>query len=165
VKFIVHDRPALRAESNYIARVDLAPFGFDGLVEQVWLRQLSDLEFSMGCIPFRAYGLALEDVVGLSPDGISITELIRPSGRRAIRALLVPDLAPGDKDGISERLDAVAGDLELLREWSGDRHIAIDVPPGSNIQPLLDLLISEQDAGHLRWEWADVTSFAREAPR
>ncbi|MEV0788115.1 hypothetical protein [Kribbella sp. NPDC050459] len=65
MRFIVHDDPVLRADSNYIAQIALAPFGFDDEVEQVWLRRTADASATLCCIPFRAYGVALGDSVRL----------------------------------------------------------------------------------------------------
>jgi hypothetical protein len=160
IQFIVHDQPARRPESNYVAQIDLTPFSFADTMEQVWLRQLSAHEFAMCCIPFRAYGLALGDVVGLSSDGTRVTELIRSSGNRVVRALLVAGLDPAVQTALSASLDSISTSLGLLREWSGDRHIAIDVPPETNIQTLTDVLASGQNEGQLFWEWANVIQFS-----
>jgi hypothetical protein len=155
VKFIVHEEPALRADSNYIARIDLRPFGFDDEVEQVWLQRTADGMAVLCCIPFRAYGIALGDSVSIAPDSY-VTEVTARSGRRVLRALIVePD--PADAAAELERHIVRA---ELRFEWSGGRHVAIDVPQGVQPSELLDYLDEREAAGNLHWEWADVEPFS-----
>ncbi|MCX5192295.1 DUF4265 domain-containing protein [Streptomyces sp. NBC_00249] len=98
-KFIVHDDPVGRAQRNYIAQADLAPFGLDGQVEQLWLKPLNDGTFSIACIPFQTYGLALGDRVRLSAND-QVSEVVGPSSHRVLRMLLMP--APDPKQ-LTER--------------------------------------------------------------
>ena len=58
MRVVVHDDPVGRSETNWIARIALEPFGFEGLWEQVWLRRTRDDLAEMCCIPLRAYGVA-----------------------------------------------------------------------------------------------------------
>ena len=158
MNFIVHDAPALRGESNYLARIDLAPFEFEGQIEQVWLQRTGDDgEAMLCCIPFRAYGLALRDTVRISAEDYVI-ELVKPSGNRALRALFVEAAAEQIKT-IKAEIDARISQSGLLFEWSGDRHVAIDVPAGADAESLIDYFESEEAANRLQWEWSDVESF------
>jgi hypothetical protein len=136
------------------------PFGFADLCEQVWLCRQSDQIFEICCIPFRAYGLALRDVVRVSPDGTLVIEKIKPSGSRVVRALLMANLGVNHIRDASEVFESIADRLGLLYEWSGDRHIAVDVPPEREAGELLETFTSEQNNGRLRWEWADVVPFS-----
>jgi hypothetical protein len=154
VKFIVHEEPALRADSNYIARIDLRPFGFDDEVEQVWLRRTADGVAVLCCIPFRAYGVALGDTVRISPDDY-VTEVTARSGRRVLRALIVE---PDPADAAAE-LEARIARTALRFESSGGRHVAIDVPEGVEPSDLLDFMDEREAEGNLLWEWADVEPF------
>jgi hypothetical protein len=162
MKFIVHENPVLRAESNYIARIDLAPFGFPDLLEQVWLRQESDRSYYLCCIPFRAYGLALRDKVRLTRDGAQVSELVERSGHRALRVLLMPDQSRMHRS--ADRIEAQARALGLLYEWSGDRHIAIDVPAGAEVGRLIDVVVEEEREAGALWEWADAEPFRVPGP-
>jgi hypothetical protein len=157
VNFIVHDDPVLRGESDYIARISLAPFGFEDQIEQVWLRRLGDGNAVLCCIPFRAYGLALRDTVGLSAD-TTVVELVRPSGNRALRALIA-EVSAEQRRMIRAEVDAQISRAGLLCEWSGDRHVAIDVPPDSDAESIMDYFDTEEDADRLHWEWSDVAPF------
>ncbi|MGS2590056.1 DUF4265 domain-containing protein [Streptomyces hebeiensis] len=156
MKFIVHDNPVHRGKSNYIARVDLTPFGLDGEVEQLWLQQLEDGSFEVCCIPFRVYGMSLGDIVSLSPDGVMVARLVRKSGRRALRVLLMPT---ADSSNVASGIEAEVSRLDLLSEWSGDRHVAIDVPIGSDVATLISLLEREEAESRVFWEWGDAVSF------
>jgi hypothetical protein len=122
-------------------------------MEQLWLRQCGDGLYALCCIPFRTYGLALDDVVSLSPDGSRVDRLVRASGRRVLRALL------SEESRVADRLDSEIARLGLLREWSGDRHIAIDVPPGAGLAGVAQVLEAEVAASRAYGEWADVDAF------
>lgn len=159
MKFIVHDQPVLRGENNYIARIWLHPFGLDGEIEQVWLRRLPGGDFTMCCIPFRAYGLALRDTVRISSDGSTVVEVVERSGNRVLRALFEAEPAPDQIRAAAAGMKEQIRRLGLLFEWSGDRHVAIDVPVDVDSMPLLEYLTAKESAGRLYWEWNDVVPF------
>ncbi|WP_326718093.1 MULTISPECIES: hypothetical protein [unclassified Streptomyces] len=50
----------------------------------------------------------------------------------------------------------------LLSEWHGERFVAIDVPPGTDMSPLFALLQREVDEAGAFWEWADAMPFSTE---
>lgn len=159
INVIVHDEPALRSESNHIARIDLAPFDFAGQAEQVWLRRTSDDgEAVLCCIPFRAYGLALGDRVRMSAES-AVVELVEPSGSRALR-VLIAEVGVDEIRLIKAEIDARISRADLLFEWSGDRHVAIDVPPGADAESIMDYFDLEEAADRLHWEWSDVVRFS-----
>ncbi|WP_327103843.1 DUF4265 domain-containing protein [Nonomuraea glycinis] len=158
-KFIVHDAPAKAAKQNYIARVDLAPFGFSSLFEQMWLGDLGGGVYEVRCIPFRVYGLALEDLVSISSDGSLVDSLVYPSGRRVLRVLLIPELKSDRLAEIVNSLNAAARAGGLLFEWSGDRHVAIDIPVGINVDYLIRLVHGYVEQGIAFWEWGDAEPF------
>lgn len=157
MKFIVHESPVRRGDSNYIARADLAPFGLEGEMEQLWLQRLEGDLLELCCIPFRTYGLALGDVVSLSPDGTTVARLVRRSGRRVLRVLLMPT---SNASGMASQIDIEVSRCSLMSEWSGDRHIAIDVPTDADVTALIGIIEREEAASRAYWEWADVTPFA-----
>jgi hypothetical protein len=68
--YVVHEDPAKRRASNYIAHLDLAPFDLGGQFEQVWPHELGNDMYALACIPFMPYGLALGDEAScsLSPE-------------------------------------------------------------------------------------------------
>ncbi|MEU1482822.1 DUF4265 domain-containing protein [Streptomyces sp. NPDC005752] len=158
-KFIVHDDPVGRAASNHIAHADLAPFGLDGEVEQLWLRPLGDGTFSISCIPFRTYGLALGDRVLLSVDD-EISEVVETSRHRVLRMLLMPGPEPTRLVEASARIRREIDAAGLLSEWSGDRHVAVDVPPRAAPTELFKVMEREAAEAGAFWEWADAMPFS-----
>ncbi|MGV9984368.1 DUF4265 domain-containing protein [Streptomyces olivaceus] len=158
-EFIVHDDPVGRAQSNYIAHANLAPFGLDGQMEQLWLTPLNDGTFSLACIPFRTYGLALGDQVLLSADD-QVSEVVGLSWHRVLRILLMPSQDP---ERLAEATSRIKHEIEaagLLSEWSGDRHVAVDVPPQVNPSQLFDVVEREVAEAGAFWEWADAMPFS-----
>ena len=155
---IVHVDPVERKDSNYIAQIDLAPFGLDGQFEQVWLHDLADGSYALACIPFMAYGLALGDVVRLAPDG-RVAELVRRCGHRVLRVLLIEDEDATRWAGTVDAARFCIASAGLLSEWHGPRFIAVDVPPGARAGVVFDTMgrIVQDGLGH--WEWADALPF------
>ncbi|MFF7157948.1 DUF4265 domain-containing protein [Streptomyces sp. NPDC008139] len=159
MKYIVHEDPVGRAESNYIAQADLAPFGLDGQIEQLWFRPKEDGTYAVTCIPFMTYGLALGDRVRLSPAN-RVVEVAQTSGHRVLRTLLEPS---ADAERLGRSIGHIKNSIKesgLLSEWHGERFVAIDVPPGTDMSPLFALLQREVDEGGAFWEWADATPFS-----
>lgn len=152
-RYIVHDRPVWRGDQNYIATADLAPFGFEGDFEQLWLRSSGD-GLVVACIPFRVYGLALGDTVELGADDCLKLVSAR-SGRRVLRVLFAEsalEAAARLRDFIAEK---------LLSEWSGERHVAIDFPGGRLhiADEIGKVILQELDGGLAFWEWGDSRPF------
>ncbi|MEU3558547.1 DUF4265 domain-containing protein [Kitasatospora sp. NPDC006786] len=159
IEFIVHDDPVGRAQSNYIAHADLAPFGLDGQKEQLWLKPLNDGTFSIACIPFRTYGLALGDRVVLSDDD-EVAEVATLSWHRVLRLLFIPGLAPAQLAQAVDRIKSEISTAGLLSEWSGDRHVAVDIPPNTDASRLFEFMEHEVTEGRAFWEWADAMPFS-----
>ncbi|MFJ2748151.1 DUF4265 domain-containing protein [Streptomyces sp. NPDC087297] len=162
MKFIAHDHPVGRSASNYMAQVDLASFGLDGQVEQLWLEALADGTFKVACIPFFTYGLALGDTVLLT-DGNYVSELVRTSGHRVLRMMFVPELPVGDLEQAADRIRAEISLAGLLSEWNGARFVAVDVPPNIEPSSLFAVMESSVNAGDAFWEWASGSGPASNA--
>ncbi|MDV9174730.1 DUF4265 domain-containing protein [Streptomyces sp. W16] len=158
MQYVVHEDPVGRAEQNYIAQADLAPFGLDGQIEQLWLRPEADGTYTVACIPFMTHGLALGDRVRLSP-AARVVAVARRSGHRVLRTLLSPS---ADAERLGRSIDLIKTSIResgLLSEWHGERFVAVDVPPGTDMNPLFALLQREVDEAGAFWEWADTTPF------
>ena len=160
--YILHDEPALAAERQHSALADLAPFGLDDEYEQLWLGDLGDGTFELRCIPFRVYGLSLRDRVTVA-DGL-VTGLAEPAGHRTLRALIVPDPPGASLEEVRDGFIRFAREEDLLIEWSGDRHVAIDFPPGRKPASLSELLLENQRAGNIAWEWSAGQPFVAGRP-
>jgi hypothetical protein len=158
MSYVMHEAPAWRPAQGYIAMIDLAPFGFPQMNEQMWLKQLDEVRLEVCCIPFRAYGIALGDQVELDIERY-VARIVHGSGRRVLR-IFFKNPRPS-KNGIDARQDLIRqiNSASLLSEWSGDRHVAVDVPEGASMQGVYDSVAPEIDAGSAVWEWADSEPF------
>ncbi|MFD5618506.1 DUF4265 domain-containing protein [Streptomyces yangpuensis] len=155
---IVHEEPVGQGRTH-LAHADLAPFGLDGHVELLWLKPNGDETYSVSCIPFRTYGLALGDQVRLSIND-EVRELVGRSSHRVLRMSLMPDPIP---ERLTERTDSIRAEIRsagLLSEWSSDHHLAVDIPPGINAWPLLKVMHREVIMRHALTEWADMLPFS-----
>lgn len=160
MQFIVHEDPVGRTATNYIARADLAPFGLDGQVEQIWLKAGNDGSYEVACIPFSTYGLALGDTVLLGEDDY-VREVVKTSWHRTLRLLFVPGLPPAQLRQAAEVIRAEVSAAGLLSEWNGDRFVAVDVPPNTEPARLFAVMEGAVDADHAFWEWAHTMPFTR----
>lgn len=153
---IVHEAPAAPGEQNLIVQVELAPYGFPDLAEQLWLAELPEGGHAVACLPFRVYGLALGDRVAVSAGGGRIDRLVRPSGHDVFRLFLLPEhRLHAERARVVAELDRTG----LLAEWSGEWHLAVDVPPGADLDGLLELIAPQVGAGRMYQEWAGVQPF------
>lgn len=158
MQIIVHDDPVGRARINLIGQADLAPFGLDEQVEQLWFLPEVTGTHELACIPFRTHGLALGDRVRLSPES-QVLEIAEPSGHRVLRALLRPGHDAGRLSRSIGRIKDTVEDSGLLSEWNGARFVAIDVPPRTDVSELVEVLRREAHEAGALWEWADAMRF------
>lgn len=145
ISYVMHEAPAWRPDEGYIAMIDLAPFGFPDLNEQIWLKQVGEARYEVRCVPFRAYGIALGDEVELH-DGRFVSRVVQDSGRRVLRIFFTNPRPLENGDDAREALTRELDSAGLLSEWSGDRHIAIDVPAGAIMQGVYDSVAGEIEA-------------------
>ncbi|MFB7470430.1 DUF4265 domain-containing protein [Kitasatospora sp. NPDC056184] len=160
MRFIVHEGPVGRSASNYIARVDLAPFGMEGQIEQLWLKPANDDgSYDVACIPFFTYGLALGDTVLLADDDC-VSEVLRTGGHRNLRLLFIPDLPTADLQQAADRVKAEILASGLLSEWSGERFVAVDIPKGIEAAGLIAVMEDLENKGQAFWEWSASQPFS-----
>ncbi|TDD41315.1 DUF4265 domain-containing protein [Kribbella antibiotica] len=155
---LVHAEPVRRSAADWIARIALEPFGFDGQWEQVWLRRREGDLAELCCIPLLAYGVALGDVVRLSGDGSTVLGVVERSGRHVFRALLTVERTEEVAE-IRAEIEAMCARAGLLLEWTDGRFVGIDIPPDADVSGLAGLV----EARRLEWEWSSTLPF--EAPR
>ncbi|MCX0245655.1 DUF4265 domain-containing protein [Streptomyces drozdowiczii] len=160
VQFITHDTPAVRPDRAQIAQVDLAPFGLPNLMEQVWLKSIGGEEYEMCCLPFRVYGLALGDVVRLDLTSRIVSRIKRRSGNRVFRLFFPVSIADREFRSVKRTIVSRIENSGLLAEWSGPRHVAIDVPVSGSIDSVWEVV--RENEGVILWEWADVEEFRAE---
>ncbi|WP_137988923.1 DUF4265 domain-containing protein [Streptomyces vilmorinianum] len=156
--YIVHDDPAIITDRQRIAMADLAPFGFPDQWEQIWLGHRDDGLFVMQCIPFRIYGISLFDIVRLDDDDM-LVEVVSRSGHRTMRALFVPGLDPAYLSSLTEGINSLAQQEGFVLEWSGDRHVAINIPADRDAGAMEAFMKERRAAESLFWEWSDIKPF------
>ncbi|MFE4264630.1 DUF4265 domain-containing protein [Streptomyces sp. NPDC056883] len=157
-QYIVHDDPAIMSDRQRIAMADLAPFGFPDQWEQIWLGHREDGLFVMQCIPFRIYGISLFDIVRLDADDM-LVEVAARGGHRTLRALIVPGLTDAEVSGITGRVNSIAETEGFVLEWSGDRHVAVNIPDDRDPALMLAFMAEQRAAQKLFWEWSDAKPF------
>lgn len=103
-----HQDPVWRERSNFIFGANLAE---ENRWEQLWGRQVGNLQFEICCVPFFVYGMALGDVVETDDDYMSIG-VVKASNRAVFRVWFGGSSYP--KDEIETRVR----ELDGLVEWS-----------------------------------------------
>ncbi|MER6464873.1 DUF4265 domain-containing protein [Streptomyces sp. NPDC001228] len=152
ITYVSHEDPVWRGGNHHMAMVDLAPFELPEMLEQLWLREVGEGRgYEICCIPFYAYGVALGDVIENGESG-SVGRVIEKSGRRVLRILFSePHPVVDSRPALRRALDSTG----LLNEWNGERHVAIDVPDESVMQPIYDSVRNEIESATAFWEWSD----------
>jgi hypothetical protein len=125
----------------------------DGDVETVWATPVGGSHFRLENSPFFAYGVSWLDVVEAEPDEsgfLAMTGVVEKTGHRTVRVILEEELQVTIEDvPIWPRLQ----ELGCTYEGFNRRYIAVDLPPGTDLQQVVDMLV---ESG-LTWEHADPT--------
>ena len=141
--FHTHEHPVWRERSNFIVAVALPEHRH---FEQLWVRQISEDQFQLCCIPLFAADLSLGDIVRTEHrDGrdFMVAEVIQPSGRWTFRVWLGKS---------NEHISAVAEEMTALGVLSepGSAHLlALDVPDEARAETLAAHLQAGETSG--RW--------------
>lgn len=140
-RVFTHTDPVWRNLSNVIVLASLV----DGQ-EQLWAKQISDTKFSVCCIPFFVYNLALGDIVE-TDDNYCYTKLIEHSGRFVFRAWIRSD----HKSFLPTFIKRL-GDFGALVEVSSDRLVAIDTENEQMAKDVSGWLSQLELGGHIQYE-------------
>lgn len=120
----------------------------DGDVETLWAARMGPNTYRLDNVPFFQYGVSWSDVIEAIAEGEGFplfTRVLEKSGHRTMRALLEE---PRDEE---DPFFAHLLELGCTLERATPRFIAIDVPPGVDIQAVArHLAVSGVD-----WEPAD----------
>ena len=79
----IHLNPLSRDRADFLIHAKCGKAGEDTFWEQLWVKQLTDNQFEICCIPFFARDIAIGDVVETHSDGQFqhlIKRVIQPSG-------------------------------------------------------------------------------------
>lgn len=104
--------------------------------ENLWARRTGDGLHQLVSVPFFAYGLAYGDVVRISDVASSrvVHDVVRRSGHTTLRVVFRHDDEP------RARRIALLSDLGVSFEsWDGT-FFALDVPPGRDVDAVIDRL-------------------------
>ncbi|MEV6332932.1 DUF4265 domain-containing protein [Streptomyces sp. NPDC051909] len=123
--------------------------GLDDCREQLWTRQLTEDTFEVACLPFFTYGICYRDVVTIDSNHL-VKRAVRKYGHRTLR--VAPVVEHADRDQAHELLYGKAVDTGLPHEWLQGTYLAVDLPPGSDVAPFVEVLEPLAQAGALHWE-------------
>jgi len=143
----VHENPVWRDKSDFIIRVYLEEKEGRSEWEQLWVKRVGDKTFSLCCITFFAYNLALGDEVATDANYV-VQSVVRASGQFTFRVWFGDSTKPTIKDEVLRKLEAVSA----LFEWSSVNLLAISAKDGDQAQEIADYLYSQQNAGDLMYE-------------
>lgn len=133
----VHEAPAWGAKADFLFLVDLAPWGLNGRLEQLWGRRIDDRLVELCCIPFFPYGIKLGDTVELQVlgDGGHYYDKVVTSSNRLNVRLVVEDLEKADR--LTGILMAILEDARCHFEVFKPGYLAADVPSEASERFLL----------------------------
>lgn len=120
-----HENPVGNTEANFLIFADLSQWGIDGW-EQLWAKRTGEDTFTLCCIPYFTYGIALGDTVRAATAkgrDYVISDVCTKGGRRVVRLWL----KNATEDG-KDRVDALVREHSLFHEMSSVNLMAIDIP-------------------------------------
>ena len=143
----VHENPVWRDRSDFIIRTYLEDNEGRSEWEQLWVRRVDERTFSLCCIPFFAYDLALGDEVETDAN-YAVQGVVRASGQFTFRVWFGDSAKPAIKDEVSRQLEAAGA----LFEWSSANLLAISAKDDDQAQAVADYLNARQNFGDLTYE-------------
>lgn len=119
----------------------------DGNVETLWAFDLGEDLYQLDNTPWYQYNLSWKDVIEAGPEGEGefplFRRIVKKSGYRTLRVALEEPATGGFLDEIRQ--------LGCSFEGANRRYIAIDIPPGKDLQKVADFLTQNDTC----WEYAD----------
>lgn len=143
----VHENPVWREKSDFIIRIYLEENEGRNEWEQLWVKKISEKKFSLCCIPFFAYNLALGDEVRTDSNYV-VQDVVQASGQFTFRAWFGDSTNQVAKDEILRKLGTVGAFLE----WSSANLLAISAKDSNQAQEVADYLYARENAGELTYE-------------
>lgn len=120
--------------------------------ESLWAYDLGDGTFRIDNVPWYVRDLAVDDIVAAAnQDGrLVFTEFARKSEHLTIRIYCLTD---ADITAEAASVVEVFRSFGLYTERTGGRLLALDIPPGSDLPGIMQILVAGQVAE--RWEWEE----------
>ena len=147
IRIATHTEPVRRPLPGFMLRVHVDDVGGGTNCEQLWTRRVGEDLFELCCIPFFAYGMALDDVVRADP-GYVVHSVVKPSGHGVVRVAVVQ---PEDEEAIHATLHDLIGRLEYVHEWFAPGYVAIDLAPATSHERLHTGLAALGHAVEIEW--------------
>lgn len=150
-----HENPVWRNKANFIIHAGIE----QERLEQLWVRRLGENRFSVCCIPFFVYDLALGDEIETAPGKgkqYLLHRVVKPSRHYTFRVWF----GHSSDAAIRQRVESEAKQLDCLHEWFSRNLMALDAPDQATAQQLATFLTSEQDGGKLNYETGLMTDRA-----
>lgn len=143
----VHKTPVWSDKANFIIRAYLEEKNGRNEWEQLWVLRLDERRFSICCIPFFAFDLALGDEVETDENYV-VRQVVKSSGQYTFRVWFGNATDPNIKDEVLEKMNT----LSVLIEWSSDNLLAISAIDAIHAQQVADYLHAQQSIGSLIYE-------------
>lgn len=149
LRYAKHLEPIWRDRSNFIIDADIPLEEARPAREQLWVRQVSENQFELCCIPFFLYDVALGDIVETDVDGeraYLMNRVVKPSGRFVFRIWF------GGASHIEGDTPGVLHDVGALLEWSSPNMLAVDARDAAHASTIANLLADRERRGQLIYE-------------
>lgn len=143
----IHANPVWRDKANFIIAVYLGERDGRSEWEQLWAHRLGQSRFSICCIPFFAFDLALGDEVE-TDDGYLVQKVIKASGQFTFRVWFGDSMLQQVKNELVKYMESQ--DVEM--EWSSENLLALSACDAEQAQRVADYMQIEQDRGRLSYE-------------
>jgi hypothetical protein len=145
----IHENPVWRDQADSILRIHLEKVDEQNHWEQLWAKKISDNLFSVCCIPFFAYHLALGDEVETDTH-YTVTRIASISGHVTFRVWFADSLNTSIKDQVINQAEKIG----CLFEWSSANLLALSAQNTHQSQAIIDYLESHQNNEDLQYEVA-----------
>jgi hypothetical protein len=142
----VHQNPIWREKSNFIVRAHIGLKDGQNEWEQLWVKKIAGLRFTVCCIPFFVYDLALGDEIETDINH-NFLRVVRPSGQATFRVWFGGQDANVRRDMITE-IEA----MRLSTEWFSENLVALSVQLGVEAQTIANFLCAREQKGLLQYE-------------
>ena len=148
ITVITHDNPIGIGSANYLIHADLSARR-QGWQEQLWTQRAAPGMYEVACLPFFTRGICYRDVIAID-DRNMVTGVMEKSGHRTLRIALVRQHEQLDE--LHELLHGKVVEFGHDHEWLQGTYLAIDLPPGTEPTPIVELLEGPAGVGALQWE-------------
>ncbi|MGW2049873.1 DUF4265 domain-containing protein [Streptomyces sp. NPDC001858] len=149
ITLITHEDPIGKDLIDHMIQADLSDRK-DGWREQLGVRRLTGDTFEVACLPFFTQGICHRDVVTVD-DNQLVTTVVHKSGHQTIRVALVMK-NQDDRERVRKLLQIKVTETGLPHEWLHVTYLAVDLPPGSDADSLVQLLKHLSQTRNLYWE-------------